>query len=126
MRRNWRGALWLFALALAVQVFVLAATNVALSRAAGASRSPGEICLRAGGGSAGVNQQIPGPRDRHHDACLLCQLCTGGVAPLAARPNLVGEAPVQWTMLAWAVADRALPAPRQEYSRQARAPPVFS
>ncbi len=126
MRRNWRSALWLVALALAVQVFAPAVDNVAMSWASGVPRSPAEICLRAGGGSADDTQQIPGPHDRYRDACLSCQLCTGGVAPLASRPNLVGEAPVQWTTLAWTVADRALPAPRYEYSHQARAPPVLS
>ncbi len=126
MRRNWRGALLLFALSLAVQAFAAVAANVAMSRVSGDPRFSTEICLQSGDGSAGDTHQIPDPRDRHHDACLLCELYTGGVAPLAARPNLVGAAPVQWTMLVWTVADCALPALRHEYSRQARAPPVFS
>ena len=126
MRCNWRGALCLFALALAVQVFAPAATNVAMSWVSGDPRFSIEVCSSANGGFGDENHRIPAPHDRHQDVCLLCQSCCGGVAPLLARANLVGEASVQWTTVAWTVADRALPAPRYEYSHQARAPPVLS
>ncbi len=125
MRRNWRGVL-LFALALAVQAFAPAAANIAMSQASGDPRFSIEICLQAGGGSADDNHQLPGPRNGQRGACLLCQVCCGGVAPLESRSDAVGAAPVQWTALACTVADCTLPALRHEYSHQARAPPVFS
>jgi len=126
MRRNWCGALLLFVLALAVQAVAPATANIAMSRTFGEPRFSIEVCSRAGDGFADDNHQLPNPHDRHHGACIICQLCCNGVAPLAVRPNLVGEAPVQWTTLAWTVADRALPAPRHEHSHRARAPPVLS
>ncbi len=125
MHRNWLGVL-LFALALAIQAFALAAANVAMSRASSDPSFSTDICLQSGGGSANSKSQLPGPHDGQRGACLLCQVCCSGVAPLATRPVPVGEAPVQWTALAWTVADCALPAPRYEYSHQARAPPTFS
>jgi hypothetical protein len=124
MRRNWRNVL-LFAAALAIQALAPAAAAIAMARPFAGSLSSIEICLEIRG-SAGDQQQLPGHNDRSRDACPLCQICCSGAAPLEARPNLAGLAPVQWTALAWTVADRALPAPRHEYSHQARAPPILS
>jgi hypothetical protein len=124
MPRNWRSVL-LFALALAIQALAPAAANFAMARPSGDLRSSIILCLQTGG-SAGDRQQLPGHHDRQRDDCPLCQISCSGVAPLEARPNFAGLAPVQWTALAWTVADRALPAPRHEYSHPARAPPVFS
>jgi hypothetical protein len=123
MRRKWRSVL-LFALALAFQALAPAAANVALAAASDDIRASIQICLQSGG-PAGKND-LPGQTDRQHDACLICQVNCNGVAPLEARPNPVGLAPVQWTALAWTVADRALPALRHDSSHQPRAPPAFS
>jgi hypothetical protein len=124
MRRNWHCVLF-FALALAIQAFSPAVASFAMAQASADNRSFTEICFQSGDGSAGSGQ-APNQSDRHHDACALCQTCCSGVSPLQARPNPVGEAPFQWSALAWTVADRALPAPCHEYSHQARAPPAFS
>jgi hypothetical protein len=123
MRRKWYSVL-LFALALAVQALALAAANVALATAPGEYRTSIQLCLQSGD-SAGDNQ-LPGHHEGQRDACFMCQVSCCGVAPLEARPNPVGLAPVQWTALAWTVADRALPAPRHESSHQPRAPPAIS
>ncbi len=123
MRRSWRSVL-LFALALAIQALAPAASAIGAARPFGGSRASFEICLQAGGFAG--NEQLPGHHDRQRDACPLCQMSCSGVAPLEARPTLAGLAPVQWTALAWTVADRALPAPRHEHSHQPRAPPLFS
>ena len=125
MRRNWLGAL-LFALALAIQALAPAAASIAMSQASGNPVLSTQICLQIGGGFANEKPQLPGPHGGQRDACPLCRLCCGGVAPLEPRTISVGEAPVQWMALAWTVADCALPAPRYEHSHQARAPPIFS
>lgn len=122
MRRNWVSGL-LFALALAFQAAAPVAATVAMER--GSSPSV-EICLKAAGKAAASDNQLPGPHDSKRDICALCEFCCSGVAPLEARPNPVGLAPVQWTALAWTVADRALPALRHDHARQARAPPFVS
>jgi len=125
MRRNWFGVL-VFMLALAVQALAPAVANVAMALTSSEAGRSFSLCLRAGGSPAGNSQQLPGHNDRHRDACLLCQVCCDGIAPIEARPNDVGRAHVQWTALAWTVADRVLPTPRHDHSRQARAPPAFS
>jgi hypothetical protein len=126
MHRSWRGVL-LFALALAIQAFAPAAANIAMAQPSGDSRVSFVICLQTGGSPADQQHRLPGQHNnRQHDACPLCQISCSGVAPLEARPNLAGLAPVQWTALAWTVADRALPAPRHESSHQPRAPPALS
>jgi hypothetical protein len=123
MRRKWYGVL-LFALALAIQALAPAAANVALAAAPNEYRLSIQSCLQSGD-PAGANQ-LPGHHEGQCDACLMCQASCCGVAPLAARPSSAGLAPVQWTALAWTVADRALPAPRHESSHQPRAPPALS
>ena len=122
MRYKWCSVL-LFALALAVQALAPAAGNIAFA-ASGDQRFSLQICLQSGG-SDGSNE-LPGQNDRQRDSCPVCQVSCSGVAPLEARPDPVGLALVQWTALAWTVADRALPAPRHESSHQPRAPPAFS
>jgi hypothetical protein len=121
MRRNWLKVL-LFALALTVQAFAPAAAQVATRMGAGDAVS--EFCFTEIG--SGDQTQAPGQAKSHRDVCLFCQNHCDGVAPLAARVILLGKAPVQWTALDWTVADRALPTPPLDYSRQARAPPANS
>ncbi|WP_442754200.1 DUF2946 family protein [Methylocystis sp. JAN1] len=112
----------LFVLALALQALPVA-SGVAAARGADA-HVLSEICLKAG--SPGHdNHQAPGRAHGRHD-CPLCQAFCDGVAPVAARPVVLGMAPVQWRDFRWTVADRALPAPPRDYDRQARAPPSFS
>lgn len=125
MRRNWFGVL-VFALALTIQVMAPVAANVGMARTSDEAGRTFSLCLQDGGSPADNSRQLPGHNDRHRDACPLCQVCCDGLAPIEARPNDVGRAPVQWTALAWTVADRVLPAPRHDHSRQARAPPAFS
>lgn len=125
MRRNWL-SVFVFVLALTIQVIAPAGANVAMARASGEAQQSVSICLSIGGDPADNSQQFPGHNDRHHSSCLLCQVCCGGIAPIEARPHQVGKAPVQWIVLAWTVADRVLPAPRHKHSHQARAPPAFS
>lgn len=124
MRRNWLTVL-LFALAMAVQAFAPVAGNVAIAKNLRGAGESIELCLKAAV-SAGDQQQAPGQLHSHRDACALCQAYCDGVAPLAARLAPLGMAPVQWTALHWSVADRALPTPHHDYSRQARAPPSHS
>lgn len=118
MRLLWAKVL-LFALALAFQATAPVAASIAMERGFGLSA---ELCLPADGKSVGETR-LPGPHDARHELCALCAVSCSGVAPLEARPNPVGLAPVQWTALAWTVADRALPALRHDHARQARAPP---
>lgn len=124
MRRNWIGVL-VFALALTVQVLAPGLVNVGMAQAANDAERTLSLCLNAGGESADRSQQLPGDHNQHRDGCPLCQFCCGGIAPIEARPNQVGRAPVQWTALARTVADRVLPAPPHDHSRQARAPPAL-
>ncbi|WP_292528539.1 DUF2946 family protein [Methylocystis sp.] len=121
MRRNWLTVL-LFALALAVQAFAPAAAHVATRMGAGDFLS--EFCVTDVASSD--QSQAPDHAKGHRDVCLFCQNHCDGVAPLAARVIFLGKAPVQWTALDWTVADRALPTPPLDYSRQARAPPANS
>jgi len=124
MRRKMYCVL-LFALALAVQAFAPAVGNIALATTSGDTRASLQICLQSGG--AAGSDELPGPSQGHRDSCLLCQSGCGGLAPLEARPNPVGLAPVQWTaLLPWIVADRALPALRPNSPHQPRAPPTIS
>ena len=125
MDRSWFAVL-IFALALTIQVIRPAGANGAIARAFDEAPRPFSTCLQIGGAPADGSQQLPGHNDRHHDSCLLCQVCCDGMAPLEARPHQVGKAPVQRIALAWTVADRVLPTPPHEYSRQARAPPSLS
>lgn len=120
MRRQWICAL-LFALALAFQAAAPVAAHIVMERRG----SSGEVCLTTVA-KAVDESQLPGHHDSGHDLCALCGVWCSGVAPLEARPNPVGLAPVQWTALAWTVADRAMPALRHDHARQARAPPSLS
>lgn len=122
MRRSWIGGL-LFVLALAFQAAAPVAAGIAMERG---SRSSVDVCVKAGGAVAAAENQLPGPHDANGDICALCAFCCSGVAPLEAGPNPVGSAPVQWTVLAWTVADCALPALRHDHARQARAPPSLA
>ena len=125
MRRNWIGVL-VFALALTIQVWAPVVASVAMAQTATDAERRLSLCLNAGGDNADRSQQLPGHHNQHRDACPLCQFCCGGIAPIEARPNQVGRAPVQWIALAWTVADRVLPTPAHDHSRQARAPPALS
>lgn len=80
-------------------------------------------CFASGAPLPDARPGRPGPNDDRAHACALCQAFCGGVAPLVARPGLVGAAPVQSDTLSWTVADRAAPTPRRSLSHQARAPP---
>lgn len=121
MRRNWLTIL-LFALALAVQALAPAAAHVA-SAGITASAASDETCFTNVGSTD--RTQAPGHLKGHRDACLFCQSYCDGAAPLGARVIHLGKAPVQWTALFWTVADRALPTPQYDYSRQARGPPAI-
>lgn len=130
MRRNWLTVL-IFALALAIQVVAPVAVNVALAAGtnAAAVSKPSlvstELCVKEIG-SNDTSQQAPGRLKGHRGDCVLCQAACDGVAQLGARAIQLGRAPVRWTPLPWTVADRALPLPVRDYSRQARAPPTLS
>ncbi|QGM99444.1 DUF2946 family protein [Methylocystis parvus] len=121
MPRRWLPTV-LFVLALAVQAFLPVANGVAAARGVDV-HGLSEICLKAG--SPGHDHGPAGHAHGTHD-CALCQAFCDGVAPVAAKPVLLGMAPVQWRDIRWTVADRALPAPPRDYDRQARAPPSFS
>lgn len=119
MRRNWLTVL-LFAFALTLQALAPAAGHVASRMGAGDAVK--ELCFADIG--ADDQSQDPASTKGRRQACLFCQSYCDGVAPLAARVIHLGKAPVQWTALNWTVADRALPTHPQDYSRQARAPPI--
>ena len=125
MRRNRFGVV-VFALALAVQVLAPVVVKVAMARTFDDAGRTFSLCLQAGDSPSDNSQRLPGHNDLHRDACLLCQLCCDGIAPIDARSNYIGTAPVQWTAFAWTAADRALPTPHHDHSRQPRAPPAFS
>lgn len=125
MRRNWFGV-FVFALAWAIQALAPGVASVAMTRLSGQMQVAVELCLQSGGDFATGDRRLPVHDDRRHDSCPLCQTCCDGITPVETRANHVGIAPVQWTALAWTVADHALPTPRHDHSRQARAPPAFS
>jgi hypothetical protein len=125
MRRNWISVL-LFALALAIQALAPTAANVAIAQGSAETRQSLALCSQIGDVPADDFGRLPGHGNHHSGACLLCQICCDGVAPFEARPSQVCRVPVQWTALAWMAMHSAMPAPRVEHSRQARAPPAFS
>ncbi|MGD9543512.1 MAG: hypothetical protein AB7F41_03830 [Methylocystis sp.] len=61
--------------------------------------------------------------ENDRSACSLCQAFCSGLAPLAARPGLIGATPVPSFQLVWTVADRVAPTPRPDPANRPRAPP---
>lgn len=118
----------LFGLALAVWLAAPLAGRIATPRSDAAAVARVLTCIAsATSGVADAHPGLPGHNNGgDRDACMSCQVCCAAAAPLAARPGEVGMAPVQCVSPAWTVADRALPTPRREHSRQARAPPALS
>jgi hypothetical protein len=117
----------LFGLALAIWAIAPIVGQVGAARAADLALARFFICFASVGSSpADAQPGLPGHDDDRERACPMCQASCGGVAPIAARPGQVGVAPVQRVALAWTVADRALPTPRRDFSRLARAPPASS
>lgn len=80
------------------------------------------ICFASGAPDALTGQ--PGTASDHGIDCVLCQTLCCGFAPLAARPGLVGAAPIQRLSPRWMVADRAAPTRKPRLSNWARAPPL--
>jgi hypothetical protein len=111
-------------LALVLWVAAPVAWSAAAARSAAGSLAFLLTCFAPADSSpAGAYPGPPGHSGGGRDACSFCQACCGGAAPMEARPGEVGTAPVQSDSPAWTVADRALPTPRRDHSRLARAPP---
>jgi len=82
------------------------------------------VCFASGAHLPDAQSGRPGPASDRGIDCVLCQTLCCGVAPLAARPGLVGVAPIPGDFLRLRmVADRAAPTPRSRLTHQARAPP---
>ncbi len=81
------------------------------------------ICFASGASQPDALAGRLGPKD-DRSACILCQAFCSGLAPLAARPGLIGATPVPSFRLAWTVADRVAPTPRPDPANRQRAPPA--
>jgi len=120
MRRN-RLHIFLFALALALQVLAPIVGNLAVAGT-----------LELGGASFSICQsQKTSPAKAplshgHHQSCALCQAYCDGVSPVAGASHAFVARPAQWNVANWRVFDRVLPTTTLDYSRRARAPPAFS
>lgn len=119
MRRT-RLHIFLFALALALQVLAPIAGNLAIAGT-----------LDVGGVSLSLCQSekadpAKAPSHSHHQSCALCQVYCDGVSPVAANSHVLFVRPARWDVADWRVFDRVLPTTTFDFSRQARAPPSFS
>ncbi|WP_457797387.1 hypothetical protein [Methylocystis sp. S23] len=82
------------------------------------------VCFASGAPMPDAQSGRPGSASDRGIDCVLCQTLCRGVAPLAARPGLVGAAPIPGVSLRLGmVADRVAPTPRPRRSNRARAPP---
>jgi len=117
-----------FVLLLAAALFASApfAARLAARALAGDERPLATIftCFASGVPLPDAQPGRPGSASDRSGECVLCQTLCCGDAPLAARPGLVGVAPIQSETLSWMVADRAAPTPRPRLSNRARAPPL--
>ena len=121
MRRS-RHHIFLFALALALQVLAPIAGNLAVAGT-----------LDLGGVSVTVCQSeksspSKGPLSHsHHQSCAICQAYCDGVSPVAAGVLAINDAYfAQWRLAQWRPINRVLPTTSIDYARLARAPPAFS
>ena len=120
MRRT-RLHIFLFALALVLQVLAPIAGNLAVAGT-----------LDLGGVSFSICQfdkadSSKSPLSRaHHQSCALCQVYCDGVSPVSAGSHVLFERPARWHVADWRVFHRVLPTAPIDSSRQARAPPAFS
>lgn len=120
MRRS-RLHIFLFSLALALQVLAPVVGNLAVAGT-----------LDLGGVSFSVCQsekaspsKTPLPH-RHHQSCTLCQVCFDGVSLVSVNSHAFVLKFTRWNIADWRVYDRVLPTTTLDFSRQARAPPAFS
>jgi hypothetical protein len=81
------------------------------------------VCFASGSSQPGALAGRLGPKD-DRSACILCQAFCSGLAPLAARPGLIGATPVPSFKLARTVADCVAPTPRPSPAHRPRAPPA--
>ncbi|QGM99442.1 hypothetical protein [Methylocystis parvus] len=82
------------------------------------------VCFASGAPMPDAQKGRPGPASDRGIDCVLCQTLCRGVAPMAARPGLVGATPILGDSLrSRMVADRVAPTPRPLLSNRARAPP---
>lgn len=123
------GAARRFARALLLIAALLTSAPFAASLAHGWRAGPERIasafvCFASGAPMPDAQAGRPGPASDRGIDCVLCQTLCCGVAPLAARPGLVGAAPIPGDPLRLGmVADRVAPTPRPRLSNRARAPP---
>lgn len=121
LMRRIRFHIFLFALALALQVLAPIAGNLAVAGT-----------LDLGGVSISICQSDKSTPSKapfshnHHQSCALCQAYCDGVSPVSAS-GLLSVAPLaRWNAADWRAFVRVLPTKTIDYSRRARAPPVFS
>jgi len=119
-------AVVVFTLAWAAQVLAPARANVAQAQGSDKFQRSLENCLKTGGAPAKNSRRFPGTDDGPRDACLVCQVCCAGVAPIEARLRQVDKTSQQCAVVAWMEGDGFLPKAHYEYLRQARAPPALS
>lgn len=123
------GAAGGFARALLLAAALLTSAPFAASLALGLHAGPEKIasifvCFASGAPLPDAQSGRPGPASDRGVDCVLCQTLCCGVAPLAARPGLVGATPILGDSLRLGmVADRVAPTPRPRLSHRARAPP---
>ncbi|WP_424361897.1 hypothetical protein [Methylocystis parvus] len=123
------GAASRLARALLLVAAVLTSAPFAASLALGWRAGPEKIatafvCFASGAPMPDAQSGRPGPPSDRGIDCVVCQTLCCGVAPLAARPGLVGAAPIPGDPLRLGmVADRVAPTPRPRLSNRARAPP---
>lgn len=123
------GAASRFARALLLVAAVLTSAPFAASLALGLRAGPGKIavafvCFATGAPMPDAQSGRPGPASDRGIDCVLCQTLCCGVAPLAARPGLVGATSIPGAPLRLGmVADLVAPTPRPRLSNRARAPP---
>ncbi|WP_442754198.1 hypothetical protein ACNHKD_14555 [Methylocystis sp. JAN1] len=123
------GAAGRFARTLLLFAAMLTSAPFAASLALGLRAGPDKVasvfvCFASGGPMPDAQSGRPGPASDRGIDCVLCQTLCCGVAPLAARPGLVGATPIPGDSLRLGlVADRVAPTPRPRLSNRARAPP---
>ncbi len=120
MMRRTRLHIFLFALALALQVLAPIAGNLAVAGTLDLGGVSFSLCQSA------KADPTKTPSHSHHQSCALCQVYCDGVSPVSAGSYILLASPARWNLADWRIYDRVLPTTKLDFSRQARAPPAFS
>lgn len=120
MRRT-RLHIFLFALALALQVLAPIAGNLAVAGTLDVGGVSFSLCQSEKSGPA----KAPSSHS-HHQSCALCQVYCDGVSPVTASSYILLTRTARRDVANWRVFDRVLPTTTLDFSRTARAPPAFS